>query len=44
MVIALIMDNLLSEGQGKLLAIILILGGVAVFSSVYLGVVMILKG
>lgn len=38
------MENLLSEGQGKILAFILILGGVAVFFSVCLGLVMIFKG
>lgn len=38
------MDNLLSEGQGKLLMIIMILGGVAVFLSVCLGLLMLFKG
>lgn len=38
------MDNLLSEGQGKLLAIILVLGGIAAFASVCLGFIFIFKG
>lgn len=38
------MENLLSEGQGKLLVIILILGGMAVFLSVCLGLIMLFKG
>lgn len=38
------MENLLSEGQGKLLVMILILGGVAVFLSVCLGLIMLFKG
>lgn len=38
------MENLLSEGQGKLLVIILVLGSMAVFLSVCLGLIMLFKG